>query len=203
MPVPIRTLKVRPNPWIEIGPTGLPSGVVAYEQPAGGYDPRLVGASRVNVKKVQDAPAGVPLAQEVHTFDVQYSDEDVLVPNTAYYRRRILRGELIAVDRPTYAAATGGTTRDFEEQDKLLTQIKADAIKAFDAANGEGAFKALEEMRAENAAAAKAVSEAAKADQSPKVLTEEQLQKIARAQGDGEPAEPDSKRIAATKKGDA
>ncbi len=213
MPVPIRTLKVRPNPWIEIGPRGLPSGVVAYEQPAGSYDPRLVGASRVNVQKVQDAPKGVPLAQEVHTFDVKYSDEDVLLPNTPYYRRRIIRGELIAVDKSTYVAA-GGSAKGFEEQDKLLEQIKADAIKAFDAANGEGAFEALEELRAENEASAKAVAEAAKADQEPKVLTEAQLQKIARAQEPASSAEASeqatpeadagSRKVAtATKKGDA
>lgn len=202
MPVPIRTLKVRPNPWIEIGPTGLPCGVVAYEQPAGGFDPRLVGASRVNVQKLQDAPKGVPLAQEIHTFDVQYSNEDVLLPNTSYYRRRIIRGELIAADKSTYVAA-GGSARGFEEQDKLLESIKSQAIRDFEAANGEGAFKALEELRVENKARSAEVAEAANADQEPKVLTDVQLEKIARAQsGEATPA-PEAKPALATKKGDA
>lgn len=170
MPVPIRTLKVRPNPWIEIDPRGLPCGVVSYEQPPGGSDPRLVGSRRGNVQKIQDAPKGAPLAQDVHTFDVEYTDEDVLLPNNAYYRRRIMRGELIAVDKATYVAA-GGSAKGFEEQDKLLAQIKADSIKAFDAANGEGAFDALAALRKEAAELAKKVAVAAAADQEPKLLS--------------------------------
>lgn len=202
MPVPIRTLKVRPNPWIEIGPSGLPCGVVAYEQPAGGFDARLIGASRVNVQKLQDAPKGVPLAQEIHTFDVEYTNEDVLLPNTSYYRRRIIRGELIAADKSTYVAA-GGSARGFEEQDKLLESIKAQAIRDFEAANGEGAFQALEDFRKETKALAAEVAEAAKADQEPKVLSDAQLAKIARAQEPEAAPAVETKPAFATKKGDA
>lgn len=208
MPVPIRTLKVRPNPWLEIDPRGLPCGVVAYEQPIlpngnVSSDSRLVGASRVNVQKIQDAPKGAPLAQEIHTFEIKYSGEDVLLPNTSYYRRRIIRGELIAVDKPTYVAA-GGSAKGFEEQAQLLEQIKAQAIRDFDAANGEGAFEALAELRDELADEAEKVAEAANADQEPKVLSTEQLEKIARAQA-GQPvaAEPTKAAAPAGKKGDA
>lgn len=192
MPVPIRTLKVRPNPWIEIDPRGLPCGVVSYEQPAGSYDARLVGAARVNVQKIQDAPRGAPLAQEVHTFDVQYTDEDVLLPNTPYYRRRIARGELIAVDKPTYVAAVG-TAKGFEEQDKLIASIKAQAIRDFEAANGEGAFKALEEHRATLAKEAAEVKAAAAANQDPRVLSDGELKKLADAQQPA-PVKSDSKK---------
>jgi hypothetical protein len=198
MPVPIATLKVRPNPWIEIDPRGLPCGVVAYEQPPGSFDARLVGATRTNVQKVQDAPKGVPLAQEVHTFEVRYSDEDVLVPNTSYYRRRIIRGELIAVDRATYIVA-GGSAKGFEEQDKLLESIKAQAIRDFDAANGDGAFAALTQLREQAKQQAADVAKAAQADQEPKVLSDAELAKLARAQRDeAEPAKTTS-----SKKGDA
>lgn len=215
MPVPIRTLKVRPNPWIEIDPRGLPSGVVSYEQPAGSFDPRLVGASRVNFQRLQEPPKGVPLAQEIDVHEVKYSDEDVLLPNTSYYRRRIIRGELIAVDKVTYVAA-GGSAKGFEEQAALLEQIKRDAIKAFDASNGEGAFEALAALREETKSEAAKVAEAAKADQSPRVLSEEELRKIAAPQGPPAPgvvdratadveqrAEASVPRVAlATKKGD-
>lgn len=196
MPVPIRTLKVRPNPWIEIGPNGLPCGVVAYEQPVGSFDPRLVGARRVNVQKVQDAPKGVPLGQEVHTFDVEYATEDVLVPNTPYYRRRIMRGELIAADKSTYVAA-GGSVKGFEELDKLLAGIKTQAIRDFEAANGDGAFKALEELRAENKAMAAKVAEAAKADQEPKLL------EVERAMATIEKRAESAKKTIESQKGDA
>lgn len=202
MPVPIRTLKVRPNPWLHIGLNGQPCGVVAYEQPSGGFDARLVGASRTNVQKIQDAPKGAPLAQELHSFDVEYSDEDVLLPNTSYYRRRIIRGELIAADKMTYIAA-GGSARGFEEQGKLLEQIKAQAIREFDAANGEGAYEALAEQRDETADLAKEVAKAAAADQEPRVLSDVELEKLARAQGGTpEPAKPAAAKDDA-KKGDA
>lgn len=181
MPVPIRTLKVRPNPWFSIGPNGLPDGVVSYEQPHGSYDPRLVGATRVNVQKIQDAPAGVPLGQAIHTFDIEYSNEDVLLPNTSYYRRRIIRGELIAVDKATYVAA-GGSPKGFEDQAKLIEQLKAQAIKDFDAANGEGAFKTLNEMREESKLMAAKVAKAASANQEPKVLSDAELKRLADAQ---------------------
>lgn len=199
MPVPIRTLKVRPNPWLHIDSRGLPCGVVSYEQPDGSFDARMVGASRVNVQKVQDAPAGVPLGQPIHTFEIEYSTEDVLLPNTSYYRRRIIRGELIAVDKATYVAA-GGSVKGFEEQGKLLEQIKADAIKAFDAENGDGAFKALAEMREEAKQTAAKVAKAAAADQEPKVLTEAELKRLADAQS--APAGAPSAKTE-TKKGDA
>lgn len=168
MPVPIRTLKVRPNPWIEIDSRGLPCGRVPYEQPAGGFDPRSVGAEITNVQKVQDAPA-LMLGQAIHTFEVKHAEEDVLVPNTGYYRRRIAKGELIAADRPTYVAATG-SAKGFEDQDKFLAQLKSEAIRDFDARNGEGAFRALEEQRAADAKQAEEVAKAAAADQEPKLL---------------------------------
>lgn len=200
MPVPIRTLKVRPNPWTHIDSRGLPCGVVSYEQPHGSFDARLVGAARTNVRKIQDAPAGDHLGQAVHVFEVEYSKEDVLVPNTSYYRRRIMRGELIAADKDTYVAA-GGSAKGFEEQGKLLEQIKIDAIKAFNAENGEDAFKTLEAFRKEAAEEADKVARAAAADQEPRVLSEAELKRLADAQKPTAPTKAETKTDA--KKGDA
>jgi hypothetical protein len=182
MPVPIRTLKVRPNPWIEIDSRGLPCGRVPYEQPQGGFDPRSVGAEISNVVKVQDAPA-LMLGQAIHTFEVKHAEEDVLVPNTGYYRRRIMKGELIAADKPTYVAATG-SVQGFEEQGKFIEQLKVDAIAAFDACNGDGAFRALAEQRAADAKRAEEVSKAAAADQEPKLLKRDEKPAPAAKKGD-------------------
>jgi hypothetical protein len=200
MPVQIRTLKVRPNPWIHIDSRGVPMGRVAYEQPAGGYDARTVGSSPKNVQKIQDAPAGVQLGQPIHTFEVDYSAEDVLVPNTNYYRRRIMKGELIASDAATYVAA-GGSAKGFEEQGKLLDQIKADAIAAFDAENGEGAFDTLEKRRAEDAKLAEKVKLAAAADQEPKLLKKEEPERAVESLEAR--ADKSAKATAAATKGDS
>jgi len=65
-------------------------------------------------------------------------------------------------------------------------QARVDAfninIKDFDAANGDGAFKALAEMRDEAKKSSAAVAKAAAADQEPKVLTDAELKRLADAQ---------------------
>lgn len=161
MPVKVRTLKVRANPWIghdTINNLGLPTGRVAVEQPAGGYDPRFVGVTSIRPILVSNAPKDAPLAQESHEHVVEYAAE-VSVPNTDYYRRRILKGELIAVDRASFVAA-GGKPKDFEDHQKHLELQKSAAIAEFNDRNGAGAFEALgeqheadEKRRAEVAAA--------------------------------------------------
>jgi hypothetical protein len=166
MPVQARTLKVRANPWIghdTINNLGFPVGRVMVEQPAGSFDPRLVGCRIKRAIKTSDAPKNAPLAQESHELEIEYDSEPVTVVNSDYYRRRVMKGELIAADRASFVAA-GGRPKDFEEHQKHLDLQKTAAITEFNERNGEGAYEALcerhlgdEKRRAEVAAA---VSEA-------------------------------------------
>lgn len=164
MTVQLRTLKVRPNPWIghdTISRTGLPIGRVPVEQPHGLFDPRCVGVVKVTAIQTSAAPKGAPLAQASHDLEFEYSKEPVSVANTEYYRRRVMCGDLIAADRPSFLAS-GGRPKDYEEHEKLLELCKRAAIVEFDVANGEGAFAALNEQRVEDekrrAAIAKAIA---------------------------------------------
>lgn len=170
MPVFKRTLKVLPNPWLYIDHKGRPAGRVPFEQPTNGtYDPRTVGSRFAdNPELVSAARKDVPLAQDVHDTVVEYAKEPVDVGNTVYYRRRIMAGELIAADRESYVAA-GGRPKDFEDHQKHLDAKKAEAIAEFDLRNGEGAFKALEQQRDEDAKAAAAAKKAT----SPEAQAEE------------------------------
>src|SRR5438132_3707053 len=104
MPVQLRTLKVRPNPWIghdTISRTGMPIGRVPVEQPEGHFDPRCVGVIKITAIESSPAPANAPLAQASHDHEIEYAKDPVSVANTEYYRRRIMAGELIAADRPS------------------------------------------------------------------------------------------------------
>lgn len=144
MPVKVRTLKVRANPWVghdTINNLGLPVGRVLVEQPPGGFDHRHVGVSSIRAIKTSEAPKDAPLAQESHELVVEYDDE-ATVPNTDYYRRRVMRGDLIATNRESFVAA-GGKPKDYEEHQKHLELQKAAAIAEFDDRNGAGAFAAL------------------------------------------------------------
>lgn len=169
MPVQIRTLKVRANPWIghdTINNLGLPVGRVPVEQPPGGFDPRLVGARIKRAIKVSEAPKDAPLAQESHELEIEYDTEPATVANTDYYRRRVLRGELIAADRASFTAA-GGSARDFEEHQKHLDRQRTAAIAEFDDRNGAGAFDALGARHAEDETKRAAVAASIEASRAP------------------------------------
>lgn len=163
MPVQKKKLKVLPNPWTYIDHTGRPAGHVKVEQPNRGFDPRAVG-SRIADDPVLTSAAqkGVPLAQDVHEIEREYSKEPVEVPNTDYYRRCVINGDLIAADRETFVAC-GGRPKAFEAHQKHLDDKKTEAITRFDVDNGEGAFKQLAADRAEAAALKAKVAEAVKA----------------------------------------
>lgn len=158
MPVQKKKLKVLPNPWTYIDHQGRPAGRVAVEQPKDGFDPRSVGARIAdNPELVSQARKGVPLAQDIHEIEIEYSKEPVEVANTDYYRKRVIRGDLIAADRESFVAA-GGRPKDFEAHQKHVDAKKAEAMAQFDIDNGAGAFEALALERAETAALRKAVA---------------------------------------------
>lgn len=163
MPVQKKKLKVLPNPWTYIDHTGRPAGHVKVEQPNRGFDPRAVG-SRIGDDPVLTSAAqrGVPLAQDVHEIEHEYAKDPVEVPNTDYYRRCVINGDLIATDRETFVAC-GGRPKDFEAHQKHLEDKKAEAIKQFDIANGGGAFAQLALDRAEAAALKASVAAAVQA----------------------------------------
>jgi hypothetical protein len=150
MPVQKRTLSVQPNPWLYIDHKGRPAARVAVEQPTNGtYDPRTVGSRIADAKLVSSAPKGAPLAHDIHDLEVEYSKEPVEVRNSAYYRRAVMDGELVAADRESFVAA-GGSPRDFESYRDHIEKKRVAAIKQFDLENGEGAFEALAAQRAED-----------------------------------------------------
>lgn len=150
MPVKASSLKVHPNPWLYIDHLGRPAGRVAVEQPKGSYDPRTVGSRIKNAELVHKAADGLLLAHDVHDIEIEYDTEPIKVPNTDYYRRRVMKGELIAADRDSYRDA-GGRPKDFEAHQQHVEAKKAEAIKLFDLENGEGAFEALAAQREEAA----------------------------------------------------
>lgn len=153
MPIPVKKLRVLPNPWACIDHMGRPCGTVPCDPVEHvTVDRRWVGATpraRLLNKQESYRVRGVEVVTRGADHDLvwEFATEPVELPNTAYYRERICQGDLIAVDQKTLTAAGGGK---YDEHLALLESIKSKAIKNFDAVNGEGTF---EGFRAEREAA--------------------------------------------------
>jgi hypothetical protein len=157
MAVQRKKLRVLPNPWLHIDEKGRPAGLCRLEQPSNGtFVDGWVGVTVSSVTEVEPAKRvkvkGRVFEQKpgIHYLTFAHADEPVTVDNTAYYRKRVACGDLIAHDVAT-AIACGIRGELFVEPEKLLAQIKAAAIRQFDAENGEGAFETLGDMAAEEA----------------------------------------------------
>jgi hypothetical protein len=166
MAVQRKKLRVLPNPWLHIDEKGRPAGTVRLEQPGDGtFIHGWVGATVATVTEVEPAKRvkvkGRTFEQKVgiHYITFAHADEPVTVDNTAYYRKRVSSGDLIAFDEES-ALACGISGRNFVKPETLLEQLKASAIKQFDAENGEGAFETLADMAKEEAESAAAVAKA-------------------------------------------
>lgn len=172
MAVQRKKLRVLPNPWLHIDEKGRPAGLCRLEQPNNRhvFVHGWVGATVATVTEVEPAKrvtiGGRTFEQKagIHYLTFAHSDEPVTVDNTQYYRKRVACGDLIAFDVET-AKACGIRAEQFVEPAKLLEQIKADAVRQFDAENGEGAFETLADMAVEESEEQAAV-DAAVAQQS-------------------------------------
>jgi hypothetical protein len=165
MPIPTKKLRVLPNPWTYIDHKGRPAGRFPYEATDGVMpDGRTIGSRIASAEEVQAAKsvriAGFTFQLQPADHDIQiaYDDEPVTVGNTAYYRKAIASGQLIAADVET-ANVAGIKSKYFESYARHVDGKREAAIAEFDAANGDGAFAHFENERAE-AAKAKAVSDA-------------------------------------------
>lgn len=170
MPVQQKKLRVLPNPWTHIDEKGHANGVCIVEQPGhGAFDRRWVGAHISSVKEIEPAKRvsinGRMVEQKagIHHCKYSYVTEPVVVENTAYYRKMVSKGDLIAADVIS-ARSCGISTSNFVEPALLLEQIKKASIEQFELENGAGAYDALAEIELEEdeqeAAVAKAVAEA-------------------------------------------
>jgi hypothetical protein len=166
MAVQRKKLRVLPNPWLYIDEKGQPAGTVRLEQPSDGtFIHGWVGARVAKVTPVEPAKrvtVSGRVFEQKHAIDhltFNHADEPVTVANTPYYRKRVSCGDLIAFDEET-ARACGISLRNFAKPETLLAKFKADAIKLFDAENGEGAFETLADMATEEAEIAEAVAKA-------------------------------------------
>jgi hypothetical protein len=153
MPIPVKTLSVLPNPWVYIDHKGRPAGRFPYESADGvPTDGRTIGSHIASAEEVKAAKrikiAGFTfqLSAADHDIQVAYSEEPVTVPNTQYYRKAISRGDLIAADVKS-ATLSGIAAADFESYTKHIESKRNEAIAAFDAANGDGAFEHFEAER--------------------------------------------------------
>lgn len=150
MPVPVPRLRVHPNPFVgsdhdgsSIDHLGRPAGRLPcdfHEHSKTGW----VGARLTDL--VETAPAQ-SFKIGKRTFDtaparvehrVSYSKVSVDIPNTAYYRDAIKRGDLFAADKKSWVAA-GGAAQAFVEPATALMKARANAIALFNAATGDGA----------------------------------------------------------------
>lgn len=152
MPVPVRRLLVRPNPWIEgcIDHFGRPAGRVAVDPHEHSPIPAtFVGCKFVDIKETvpeQITKIGkreISTAPARHDHRIAYSKEDVSIPNTGYYRDALKRGDLFPADAKT-ARAVG--IAKFVPPDEALKQARESAIEHFNANTGEDAHA---EMHAE------------------------------------------------------
>lgn len=165
MPIPQKLLSVLPNPWTYIDHKGRPAGRFHYEATDGVVpDGRTIGSRIASAEEIQAAKivkiAGFSfqLSAADHDIQIAYSDEPVTVPNTQYYRKAIARGDLIAANVNT-ATLSGIAARDYESYAKHVESKRAEAVAAFDAANGDGAFAFFEAERTAPVAGAPVVGE--------------------------------------------
>ena len=143
-----RSLLVVANPWIHIDRHGRPAGACPYDMPPGQQS--FIGAS-VCRKRTRILAKGIEGRQD-HVQDTcwNFTADPQTVPDTPYYRKRLISGDILPADAATARAAMHKT---FTEPSKALEAARAKAIGAFDAERGAGAFAALEAERKASLAA--------------------------------------------------
>jgi hypothetical protein len=157
MPIREKTLRVYPNPWTYIDHLGRPAGVVRLDPFEHNSNRAWVGARIADVtvtrKAVTEIIRGKAFQGNASDHDItwEFDDGPIEIPNTAYYRGEINAGSLIAADKLT-AQQSGISSADFLDPKQLLDAMKAQAIKDYDAQNGEGAHASFAASRSDEPA---------------------------------------------------
>lgn len=133
-------LLILPNPWISIATDGQtyaePDGFVIHD-PAIHKEPQArVGCSIASFDRVgkMKAPSQDGVARFMQRTHYRYESAPMRVHNTAWYRKFIACGDLIAADVET-AEQCGIKPEDFIDPAILLAQIRSDKISEMVAHN--------------------------------------------------------------------
>jgi len=151
MPIPVKNLRVFPNPYIHGGldHLGRPAGRTPYD-PQHKHAPKEigVGAKLVEVVEIAEAPS-FKLGKKTfvtgparHDHRVAYSRDVIELPNTGYYRDAIVTGVLFAADVKTWVAS-GGAAATFVKPEEALAKAREREIVHFNAATGENAHEEM------------------------------------------------------------
>ena len=134
-----RSLKVRTNPFHAWGPLGQPSGVVTADPSLDPSTRSFVGVTLASAELVREGSTEPgALNRPRYSYRYDFVDGDIEIPDTAYYRRRIMSGELLAAD----AATAKRVGIEFVDPEQLRYAAELAAKAAVDEALGEGAFEA-------------------------------------------------------------
>lgn len=139
MPLPIRSLRVFPNPWSVITLENGPQGALAFGGTRNVGPLRFVGAAPAVVVR-EARPEGDPRGNDAkYVFSFPSLAEDLisgtpidLAANEPFWRDRLADGSLVAADEAT-ANATGALYTSLEA-------ARAAGIKEFEAQFGAGSF---------------------------------------------------------------
>lgn len=145
MPIPVKYLNVRSNPWIVgcIDHLGRPAGRVHVDPHEHSPVPAtFVGCRFAEVKEIEAAKTmklgkrEIETAPARHDHRIAYSKENVSIPNSGYYRDAIKRGDLLPADEKT--ARHCGIAK-FVKPEEALEKCRTEAIKNFNDSTGEDA----------------------------------------------------------------
>jgi hypothetical protein len=157
MPLPLKTYRVFPNPWLHIDPEKGPQAACTVAMRDDMPHVRFVGAVREAVKireastvtvgsKQIAGPVGSKFAigfsfPNLDASLVKGTPETVsaVAPDGHYYRDRLVDGSLIPGDEATLRAVP-------EARFKSLDAAKAAGVAEFDAHFGEGSWAELEKL---------------------------------------------------------
>lgn len=152
MGLPKKTLLVLPNPWTLIDPELGPVGRCTRDTGGRGGDVIYLGSElRFEELEKREGPDGKPDRRQLTWLDYPALDASltkgtgITVPKTPYYLDRLRDGSLVPADEATFKASGA--------KFKNLLEAKKEAVAAFDAEHGEGSWKELEALLAEEAKA--------------------------------------------------
>jgi hypothetical protein len=132
-------LKVYPNPFVALGPDGMPCGRVLVE-PGHPRPYDVVGGKIQRQKLDRDEGEAQKKARNLDTRDPLVRGVAVVrmapveVPSAQYHKERIARGDLIAADLPTWRAL-GFAKKEFRDALDILAEYAATAIEEWNASH--------------------------------------------------------------------
>jgi hypothetical protein len=163
MPLPLKTFRVLPNPWLHIDPFRGPQSRTLRAPREDGplrYVGAVVGIDVVEQRKKTDPRGNREFgfvtypALDAALLKGEPETVSALAPDGHYYRDRLACGELIPGDEATARAVPDAPF-------KTLQEAKDFGVKKFDAELGEGSWKELEKMVVDQAKADRKVDKPA------------------------------------------